>query len=208
MALFPLLHLDQTFRFLSGLLVAGAAAHALLGVALGMRASKRALRPLRDLTSAAAQIAGRELSARLPRQADADLAPLATTFNATADAVEQRVQRDARFASDVSHELRSPLTTLFTVAEVLHHGRTELPDRLRQAVEMLAPVLRGFQRMAVDLLEISSTDQDAEDLALEPVDLLDVVGEVLATCPDIHVPVDHTASRPLVLGDAANSTAR
>jgi signal transduction histidine kinase len=204
-ALFPLLHLDQTFRFLSGLLVAGAAAHALLGVALGMRASKRALRPLRDLTSAAAQIAGRELSARLPRQADADLAPLATTFNATADAVEQR---DARFASDVSHELRSPLTTLLTVAEVLHHGRTELPDRLRQAVEMLAPVLRGFQRMAVDLLEISSTDQDAEDLALEPVDLLDVVGEVLATCPDIHVPVDHTASPPLVLGDAANSTAR
>lgn len=103
--LFSLLELDQTFRFLSGLLVAGTALSALLGVALGSWAGRRALRPLTELTAAAGRIAGGDLRARLPDRSDPDLAPLATTFNITAEALEQRVLRDARFAGDVSHEL-------------------------------------------------------------------------------------------------------
>jgi two-component system sensor histidine kinase MtrB len=56
---------------------------------------------------------------------------LAATFNATSTALEQRVRGDARFAGDVSHELRSPLTTLVNVSEVLQRWRAELPSTAR-----------------------------------------------------------------------------
>ena len=45
-----------------------------------------------------------------------------------ADAVQARVEREARFASDVSHELRSPITALAAATEVLEARRDEMPD--------------------------------------------------------------------------------
>jgi signal transduction histidine kinase len=199
--LFPLLQLDETFRFLSGLLVAGTVASALLGVALGAWASVRALRPLHELTSAASRVAAGNLRARLPEQSDRDLAPLAATFNTTADALERRVLRDARFASDVSHELRSPLTTLVNAAEVLNHQIHELPATARQAIELLTSALRGFQRMVVDLLEISRDDQGADDTVTEPVDVVELVQDVLAVRPDPPVHLDAEEPSPFVQGD-------
>jgi two-component system sensor histidine kinase MtrB len=71
------------------------------------------------------------VASRLSEQSDPDLAPLAATFNATSTALEQRVRGDARFAGDVSHELRSPLTTLVNVSEVLQRWRAELPSTAR-----------------------------------------------------------------------------
>lgn len=198
--LFPLVELDRVFRFLSSLLAAGTALSALLGVALGWWTSRRALRPLTELTAAAARVAEGDLQARLPEQSDPDLAPLAGTFNATASALEQRVRRDARFAGDVSHELRSPLTTMVNASEVLHHRRAELPATARQAVDLLTCEVQRFRHMVVDLLEISRLDQDVDDRALEAVDLGELVRNVAASRPDtalIHV----EQPPPLVLAD-------
>lgn len=200
--LFPLLQLDQTFGFLSALLAAGVVASGVLGGGLGVWTSQRALRPLRGLTAAAARIAAGDLTARLPAQADRDLAQLETTFNATADALEQRIRRDARFAGDVSHELRSPLTTLVNVAEILEHHQDELPAPSREAVQLLTSVLQGFQQTVVDLLEISRGDQDADELALEPVDLADLVHGILAAAlPDRPVPVSAQPAPVVVHAD-------
>ena len=52
-----------------------------------------------------------------------------TSFNDMAQALQDRIERDARFASDVSHELRSPLMTLAASIEVLENQREELPER-------------------------------------------------------------------------------
>jgi two-component system sensor histidine kinase MtrB len=178
--LFPLTELDRTFRFLSGLLVAGSIACALLAATLGWWASKRALRPLIALTEAASRIAGGDLSARLPAQSDPDLSPLATTFNATADALERRVLRDARFAGDVSHELRSPLTTMINAAEVLERRGGELPATARQALDLLLAEVRRFHRMVLDLLEISRADQHGGQDTNELVDMTALVRNVVA----------------------------
>jgi signal transduction histidine kinase len=203
--LVPLLQLDETFRFLSALLVAGVLAGGVLGGALGVWTSQRALRPLHGLTAAAARIASGDLGARLPPQSDRDLAQLENTFNATADALEQRVRRDARFAGDVSHELRSPLTTLLNVAEVLQRHEHEMPATSREAVRLLTSVLQGFQRMVVDLLEISRTDLDADALEPEQVDLAELVHDVLAVAR-LDRPVTVTAQPDPVTVEADRRT--
>ncbi|MEV8441771.1 HAMP domain-containing sensor histidine kinase [Actinosynnema sp. NPDC051121] len=197
----PLVQLDRTFRFLSVLLVAVTVVSGLLGVALGSWASRRALRPLTELTEAASRIAGGDLRARLPTQTDPDLTSLATTFNATAAALEQRVRRDARFAGDVSHELRSPLTTMVNAAEVLRRRRVEVPGTAGKALDLLTSEVDRFARMVVDLLEISRADQQAEDPTLETIDLASLVGNVVAARPGGPVPVDAGSPPPQVLGD-------
>jgi signal transduction histidine kinase len=52
--------------------------------------------------------------------------------------------RRARFAGDVSHELRSPLTTMLNAMAVLYRRRAEMPPGARQAVELLDTDLRRF----------------------------------------------------------------
>lgn len=170
--------LAGTLRFLWTVLLAGVGASLVLGLALGRWAGWQAIRPLTQLTATAARVARGDLAARLPEQHDSDLAPLAATFNRTAADLEERVARDARFAADVSHELRSPLTTMINAAAVLNRRRAEFSDTAQHALRLLTTDLDRFQRMVGDLLEISR-DAPEDQRDVEICDLNDLVRHVL-----------------------------
>ena len=68
-----------------------------LSVIAGAFAARRALRPVADAARAAKSIAGGRLDTRLNPEKDPDLGVLAESFNDMAEALEQRVERDARF---------------------------------------------------------------------------------------------------------------
>jgi len=199
---FPLRDLDRIFRFVSLMLLGGVLASGLLGGSIGWRASRRVLRPLTELTAAAARIAHGDLSTRLPERDDKDLGPIAAAFNETAGDLQERVARDARFASDVSHELRSPVTTMAAAMEVLVRRRDEASPAARHAIDLLDADLRRFRRLVGDLLEISRVDQGAFRLSAERLDLAELARYVVArsSAGDRAVPVE--APRPVpVLGD-------
>jgi signal transduction histidine kinase len=86
-----------------------------------------------------------------------------------ASSLQERIDREARFASDVSHELRTPLAALAAAADVLDRRRDEIPERTRQALDILLSQLRRFDRLTLDLLEISRAQGDAGDLDLQDV---------------------------------------
>ena len=196
---FPLRDLDRTFRFLELLLGAGVLVSAVLGASVGLWASRRVLRPLTELTAAAGRIARGDLGTRLPLRDDPDLGPIAAAFNETAGDLQARVERDARFASDVSHELRSPVTTMAAAMEVLVRRRDEASPAARHAIDLLAADLGRFRRLVGDLLEISRVDQGAARLEAEPLDLGELAANVVArTRPDLPVAVAGPAP---VLGD-------
>ncbi|HEY6744335.1 MAG TPA: HAMP domain-containing sensor histidine kinase [Mycobacteriales bacterium] len=177
---FPLRDLDRTFRFISLLLLGGVLASGVLGGVLGRWASRRALRPLTELTAAAARVAHGDLDTRLPVRADPDLGPIAAAFNDTTADLQARVERDSRFASDVSHELRSPVTTMAAAVEVLARRQDEMSPTARHAIDLLDGDLRRFRRLVEDLLEISRVDQGASRLSAEPFDLGELAAAVVA----------------------------
>ena len=145
------------------------------GAALGLWASRRALRPLADVSHAAQAIAGGRLDTRLESVGDPDLGALTTSFNDMAQALQERIERDARFASDVSHELRSPLMTMAASVEVLESQHEELPDRAQRAVELITEEIGRFRQLVEDLLEISRYDAGAVRLDLDEVRLAEFV---------------------------------
>jgi two-component system, OmpR family, sensor histidine kinase MtrB len=173
---FSLSDLDHTLRVLGLTLIGAGAVTTLLGTALGRFASDRSLRPLAGVSRAAVSIAGGQLDTRLESDAaDPDLEGLTTSFNAMVDQLQERIEREARFNSDVSHELRSPLTTLSASLEVLEADRDNLPPRAQRALQLLGADLRRFQRMVGDLLEMSRADAGSDDVFLEEVNVSELV---------------------------------
>ena len=175
----------------------------LAGALLGTLVAGRAVRPLGDAAQAAQAIAGGRLDTRLEPTDDPDLRLLANTFNDMANALQQRVERDARFTSDVSHELRSPLMTLAASVEVMQARREEMPERAQAALDLLVADVTRFQGLVEDLLEISRFDAGAIRLNLEDLLVAEFVRQAVAvsSMPHTRVTVADRAERVVIRGD-------
>ena len=170
-AVVDLTDLEETLDDLRIILFGAGAGVTSLAALLGWWISRRTLRPLRNVREAAEAIAGGRLDKRLIRQSDPDLDRLSESFNEMARALEERIHRDARFASEVSHELRSPLTTLKASVGVLESRKNELSVRSQTALDLLSRDLERFNRLVSELLEISGYDAGAASLELEEVNV-------------------------------------
>lgn len=179
--IYSLGELDSTLATLASVLAATALVTTVAGAAIGRWASGRALRPLAGITEAAVAIAGGQLGTRVEAGDDRDLQGLAAAFNTMATSQQARIEREARFTSDVSHELRSPLTTLTTSMDVLEGHRAELSLRAQRALALLDGDLRRFTRMVDDLLEISRFDAGSAELSLDEVNPAELVRQAVAT---------------------------
>jgi signal transduction histidine kinase len=150
------------------------------GAILGGWASGKATRPLNLVAATAAQIAGGDLDTRLPNTIDPDLAIIVGSFNTMVDSLQQRVERDARFAADVGHELRSPLTTLVASVELLGRHRHELPPRAIQAIDLVAGDLTRLQHLLDNLLHLARADAGLDLTDATPLPLHDLLRHTLA----------------------------
>ena len=194
---------NATLRNVGLSLLFGGLITTLAGALTGMIAAKRVIRPLGDAAQAAKAIAGGRLDTRLENTDDHDLQLLSTAFNDMAEALQNRVERDARFASDVSHELRSPLMTLAASVEVMQARREEMPDRAQAALDLLVGDVSRFQGLVEDLLEISRFDAGAIRLHLEDLLVAEFVRQAVAvsSLPQTKLTVSDRAEGLILRGD-------
>lgn len=171
--------LENTLDRLRGVLFGASAITTVLGLGFGVYTATRLFSPLSEISSAAEQIAEGDLSTRLREVSDPDLARLVHSFNDMTGALESRIERDSRFASDVSHELRSPLMTLTGSVAVLERRRDEMPERAQLALDLLSTDIARFKQLVEDLLEISRFDVGAVELEIEEVILGPFVAQAL-----------------------------
>ncbi len=192
---FPLRDLQQNLNYGATALIGMSLVAGTLGAVLGATTASRILVPVRRLGSGAQRIAGGELSARIDLNGDADLDPIADSFNAMAEAVEQRISRERRFTANVSHELRSPVTTIVGTSEVLERHADHLSQADAPMVSLLGEQARRLSQTLVDLLEISRLD-GGDPLTLQNHD-------VLALCRD--VAARRGVDPSLVVGSSVNT---
>ena len=202
---FSLVDVANTLSTLSRVLFLAGTVTTAAGALLGWLIARRVLRPLREVTEVAQQIAAGEMESRLDEGLDRDLEVLTRSFNRMADTLQRRIAREARFASDVAHELRTPLTTLLTSLSVLEGRSDELSPQGQQALELLGRDVRRLERTAADLVEIAKHDAGVVTADLEPLPAATVINRVLNRLrrPDIPVVVDQGAVSSLVHADEA-----
>ena len=172
--------LENNMRVL--LLIIGSAAlfTTVLGASGGVWVSRRTLRPLVVVSETAARIAGGDFQTRLPTtHAGTEVEQLTGSFNTMVDQLVTKLERDARFASDVSHELRSPLTTLAMSASILEQHRDELDPAAQQSLTLLSAEILVFQGLIEDLIELSRSDAGANSLTLEVIAITELTRQAI-----------------------------
>ncbi|MDQ6649267.1 MAG: HAMP domain-containing histidine kinase [Actinomycetota bacterium] len=134
----------------------------------------RALAPVEAVRARVAAITAADLTARVPEPAATDeVGRLARTMNQMLARLEGSSTRHQRFVSDASHELRSPLASQRTQAEVAlaHPARADWPATVRG---LLAETKR-MAGLVEDLLLLTRADERGITLSRAEVDLEDLV---------------------------------
>lgn len=138
----------------------------------------RALAPVEAMRAEVETISTAELHRRVPVPSTGDeISRLARTMNRMLERLERGQERQRRFVSDASHELRSPVASIRQHAELaLSHPSRVSPEDLARVV--LDEDLR-VQRLVEDLLLLARMDE-GEDVPAKEVDLDDVVLDEVA----------------------------
>ncbi len=146
-----------------------------LGVALagcaavGYQVVRRGLRPLADVAATARRVGSTTLHERLPAQRlPAEVAALATTFNAMLDRLEDSFRRLDRFAADIAHELRTPVNNLRGEAEVAL-GRPRSPEEYRHVLGSCLEECGRLGRLIDSLLFLARAEAGKVPLTAERV---------------------------------------
>jgi signal transduction histidine kinase len=154
--LVPLDDIDDALADLARGLAAGAALATVAGALAGWYASGRVLRPLGRMADAASEIAEGDLHTRVDALGDPDLETLQDSFNRMADSVQERIEREHRFTSDVSHEVRSPLAAMLSAIHIAR--RREDPEAVDDALAQLDP--RTLVHAVLESLDLRAVPVD------------------------------------------------
>ncbi len=153
----------------------------LIGAGLGgYLISRRALKPVDQITAAAESISISNLSERLevPKTSD-ELQRLSETLNRMLVRLDASVQRMSQLTADASHELRAPVSVIRTTAELaVHSGRTN-PEYRIDMVQILAEAERTT-RLIDSLLLLARADAGEGGLEHELIDVSTCVREAAA----------------------------
>jgi signal transduction histidine kinase len=156
------------------ILVAGIPILVLLVGATTWAVTGRALRPVENIRRDVAIISDGELNRRVPQpDGDDEIARLARTMNAMLDRLQGSRDRQVRFVSDASHELRNPIASIRHQIEIAL-ANPGLTDVTRLASGLLAEELR-MEQLVAGLLMLARTDEDALTRNRHLVDLDDLV---------------------------------
>ncbi len=150
------------------------------GVA-GMWMSRRALRPVHEMTSKAAAITGVEnLTERIPvPHAHDEIRELAITFNSLLDRLESAFASQDRFISNASHQLKTPLTILKNELHSLRKAQAQGAD-LADGLESAADEIQRLILLVQDLLLLARLEAGKDSITFAPVRLDEVMLQSVA----------------------------
>ncbi|MBE7042333.1 MAG: HAMP domain-containing protein [Ruminococcaceae bacterium] len=132
--------------------------------------------PIRNMKKAAEEFAKGKFDSRISDQQEGEMGELATAFNHMAQSLDELEQNRRSFVANVSHELRSPLTTIGGFAEGLLDGT--IPEESReQYLSILLDEVKRMTRLVNDLLYMERSDK--EELHQSVFDLNELIRLVL-----------------------------
>lgn len=142
--------------------------------------------PMRRLSEAAEHVS-KSITARqqLPDMSERtdEVGQMATAFTAMTHALYRRLEASEKFAADVAHELKNPLTAARSTAESLAYAKTE--EQRAQLVGQIQSELKRLNRLITDVSNASRLDAELALQQNQEVDLPEVLSGIVGTFRDI-----------------------
>jgi two-component system sensor histidine kinase ChvG len=143
--------------------------------------------PMHRLSEVAENVS-RNISARhelpeLRRRVD-EVGQMAKAFREMTESLYRRIEASERFAQDVAHELKNPLTAARSTAESLAFARS--PEQQQELVRQIQEELKRLNKLITDVSNASRLDAELALQETEPVDIRQVLRGVVDALQDIH----------------------
>lgn len=141
--------------------------------------SQRIAKPVQELTAAAEQVASGNLSRRVKIESDDEVGRLAKTFNYMGEHLQESDTLQRNFIADVSHELKTPLTSVRGFIEVLQEGAYKDPKTCLRSLKSVDEEVVRLSHLVNDLLELSKMETADLKLDKKEVDLKKLAQKVI-----------------------------
>lgn len=142
-------------------------------------------KPISALQKVALALAGGAYETRTMLRQDDEIGSLARSMDVLAERLEEARRRDEQlqiqqrvFFSNISHELKTPVTVIRGSLEALHDGVIRGEENIRAYYAQMITESRWLQRLIQDLLELSRLQSPDYSLDLTSVDLSELLGDV------------------------------
>ena len=168
--------ISDTYLFISVLVV-------LLAVVIMSLVVRHQSRPLRDMAKAAHDFGLGNLDARVQvdTKSSDEIQDLALAFNNMASSLQQSEYQRQEFVANVSHELKTPMTTISGFVDGMLDG-TIPPERHKHYMQMVSDETKRLSRLVRSMLDISRLqDQDIPEEKKSRFELQELAGQVLIT---------------------------
>lgn len=164
----------------------------LASIVTGLLLARTVAGPVRRL-SATAEHVSRDINARttLPDFSDRqdEVGQMSKAFNAMTNSLYERIEAGEKFAADVAHELKNPLTAASGLAQSLEYARTE--EERGEVVHQIQQELKRLNRLISDVSRASMLHAQLQRETLEPIDLESVIRDVVSIFKDKSVGSGH-----------------
>ena len=201
----PLEPTDEELEALRGTLAYVVPVALLLAGLGGWFLARRSLAPVGAMAERARQIGGEDLSRRMPVANPRDeLGQLASTFNDLLGRLESSMKQQRQFMADASHELRTPITTTRTAANVALQQLHRDEQEYRRALEMIEQQADRLSRIVDDMFTLARADAGTYPVRKQPMYLDEVIdeaaaaGRVVASTRDVCIEFSGTRSASFV----------
>ncbi len=157
-----------------------------LAAALSLLLARRLSRPIGQLSAATRRVARAEPGVAVPVEGDDEIADLARGFNEMSRELQSAREANQRFLESVSHELKTPLTSIRGYAEALAEDAVDAAEGGR----VIGAESERLERLVADLLELARFGRAGFSVRSEPIDLAEVARQAV----ERHLPRARTLS--------------
>lgn len=140
--------------------------------------TERVIGPLRDMSRAAKKMAVGQFDVRVPVHGRDEVAELAVAFNQMAGALENLEQMRNSFVANVSHDLRTPMTTIAGFIDGILDGVIP-PEQTEHYLRVVSEEVRRLSRLVTALLDVSRLQAGDRKFDMKPFDVCEMGRQIL-----------------------------
>jgi signal transduction histidine kinase len=167
----------------------------LLSVLLALLIARSVAQPLQGMAEASEAIAQGEYEQQLPLSGPEEVQRVAASFNEMTAQVAASHQAQRDLVANISHDLRTPLTSIRGWSQALLDGTAADSRRQQQAATVIYSEAERMERMVEELLDLARMEAGQLELVRQPVDL----GQLLTEVKESFTPVAQEKGVALVL---------
>ncbi len=143
--------------------------------------SERISRPLKEMSYAAKSFAQGKFSVRVPVRGNDEVAELATAFNNMAGSLEKLDENRSSFLSNVSHDLRTPMTTISGFIDGILSGAIP-EDKTKYYLDIVSTEIKRLSRLVNSMLDITRIQSGERKFTKVRFDICELSRQILISC--------------------------